>query len=81
MLRSVMMTINGRLNLKTGGWLKDISVMVTPVAAVAVAPASSTSRVALCTTYSAMEAERDDRWMGYREGSMCLITYHLCPYL
>lgn len=80
-LRSVMITINGRLNFKAGIRRRDRSVMLMPVDAVAVAPASSTSRVALCTTWGTVEAEWDESWMKYSEGNMHAITPAHCPYL
>lgn len=64
-LRSRMMTINGRSNFKTGVKRIDISLIPTPVAAAAVAPASSTSRVAWCTTCSTLDTEWEvDRLQG-----------------
>lgn len=74
-LRSMMASINGRLNFNTGMCWKDISVIPMPVAPVAVAPTSSTSRVAWCTTYGTMEVEWDERWMENREGNICEITH------
>lgn len=47
---SMIRTINGRLNFNIGTWLKDKGIIPIPVAAAAVAPVSSTSKVAWCTT-------------------------------
>ena len=43
-------TINGRSNVIVSKGLKDKGIKATPVAADAVDPVSSTSRVAFCTT-------------------------------
>ena len=48
---SVMRTMKGRLNLSSGVWEAAFITKPVPVTAVAVAPASSTSSVAWCTTY------------------------------
>lgn len=65
-LRSVIITMNGRLNFKTGIWWKDCLIKPTPVAAAAVAPASSTSRVAWWTTYGIKKDVWDERSKAYR---------------
>jgi len=70
-MRSTMVTINGRLNFKTGVLWKSISVMSKSVAAAAVAPASLTSRVAWCTTCSETEIKLD----GWNVGKKMCVKY------
>lgn len=74
-LRSVMTTMNGRLNFSTGVYCKDISVMMMPVAAAAVAPASSTSRVAWCTTYR-KRVRRKLNWLR-KNYCICMVTFYI----
>ena len=64
LLESVMRTMNGRLNLRTGTRWKDSRVISTPVAAAAVAPSSSTSSVAWCTTFRRTERQSRQREAG-----------------
>lgn len=49
--RSMTMTMNGRSNFNTGVRRKERGMRTTPVAAAAVAPASSTSKEAWCATW------------------------------
>ena len=59
LLESVMRTMKGRLNFRTGILRKERRVIPTPVAAAAVAPASSTSSVAWCTTFRGTEQQSE----------------------
>lgn len=74
-LRSVMTTMNGRLNFNTGVYCKDISVIPMPVAAAAVAPASSTSRVAWCTTYR-KRVRCKVNWIR-KNYCICMVTFYI----